>query len=158
MINKVPEKIIGNVNPEKNINKHNNIVTESNNINNNSITNEIYQELYYDEKKVEKVLATHSVSTGLISTIFLTGSWFYLHKHIQENKISPIIIATIFIFAILSLAQLIIWVTYFVMLSQKDENNANRILGDWSGSVVITPLLSITCLVFLLMFGIINKI
>lgn len=151
MINKVPEKIIGNINPEKEEiqqkqpQKHNNIIAES-------------SQVSINEEKVEQVLAEHSITTGLLSTVLLTGGWFYLVKHIQENHMTTTILVTTFIYAILTLAQIIIWVTYFVLISQKDDKNANIVLGDWSGSVVVTPLLSLICVIFLFMFGIINKI
>lgn len=152
MINKVPEKIIGNITPEihhapKNENNKNPVVETTN-----------VQQVLINEEKVEQVLAEHSVSTGLLSTVLLTGGWFYLVKHIQENHMTTTILVTTFIYAILTLAQIIIWVTYFVLISQKDDKNANIVLGDWSGSVVITPLLSLICVIFLFMFGIINKI
>lgn len=155
MINKVPEKIIGNINPERGVEQKCNakIVAESSQqiINQNS-------QVTINEEQVEHVLAEHSITTGLLSTVLLTGGWFYLVKHIQENQMTTTILVTTFIYAILTLVQIIIWVTYFVLISQKDDKNANIVLGDWSGSVVITPLLSLICVIFLFMFGIINKI
>ncbi len=172
MINKVPEKIINNIYPESNhttqekkiINQHLNVIPKNLaseqilDIENENISNLIMKDIKLDEERVEQVLAQHSIGTGILTTVVLVGGWFFLVNHIKENKMTSVIMASLFLFAILTLTQFIIWVTYFVLLSQKDEKNADRVLGDWSGSVVITPLLSLMCVIFLFVFGVINKI
>ena len=149
MINKVPEKII--VSPQN----HELNQVQQKPINAQTVYDPITPEF---EKEIENVLTQHSISVGIVSTVFITGGWFYIFKHIQDNKLNSINLTMSFVLAILTLAQLIIWITYFVFLVQKDDVKANTILGEWSVPILSGPLLSLLCLIILSMFGVINKI
>lgn len=86
-----------------------------------------------------KYTEKYSNLLSLLSTINITGAWFYYPIFAQNNNKYANIYLIILL--ILSLTQFIIYITYFVYLERNDSKTGNIVLGESSAWLLFAPIL-----------------